>query len=863
MNTTNQWHSLTAQECADQLDTDLSKGLSTKEASLRLQVYGPNQLKEKEKEPFWKEFLEELTEPLILLLVFTGILYTILGEISDGITIFVVILTLNTIEVLNEQRAKKAISALQELAEPGAYVIRDGEPVKVQAAEIVPGDILLLKAGNRIPADLRLVESYGLAIDESPLTGESAPVDKHPAAIRQTDCPLAERSSMAFSGTMVVRGRGRGLASGTGMDTEIGRVLGLARSVKPPRTPLQQAMDEVSRSLVWLALAFSIVIPLLGVLVAKQPLQSMLLTGLSLAFATIPEEMPIILTMVMSLGAFRLSKQSAIIKNLKAVETLGAITVIATDKTGTLTENRMSVQRVTPKYNLEDVYTAACLCNDIIGDGKKLAGDPLEKALIRAAEGFGLELESIYQAYQRLIEYSFDNNRKRMSVVCGDEKGYRVWVKGAPESILESAIAHHTEGGRQALDEGTLQVYLKEAASMAEAGLRVIAFAYKNMTEVPKDAEEAENDLIFLGLAGLLDPARPEAKTALLATRQAGIRSIMVTGDHPFTARAIARQVALADKECVLTGRELDALSDTELVQALKQTSIFARTTPEHKMRIVQCLQAQGERVAVTGDGINDAPALALADIGIAMGENGSDAAREAADMVLADDNYSTITNAIREGRALFANLKKGVRYYLAIKVALVSVMLLPVLLRIPLPFSPIQIIIMELFMDLAAAAAFVAEPAEDDLMSIPPRDPQARFMDKSMVSGIFSGALGLFAAVSAAYLITWGQGVEPVTAQTVAFCTWMLGHVFLAFNMRSERQPVTHVGLFSNRLMLGWGLAAAVFIVLSTYLPVLQVGMKTATLDGQHWLLIVGAAFLGTAWMEVWKVLSHTFSRK
>ena len=657
---------------------------------------------------------------------------------------------------------------------------------------------------------------------------------------------------------MVVRGHGRGLVIGTGMDTEIGRVLDLARSVKPPRTPLQQAMDEVSRSLVWLALAFSIVIPLLGVLVAKQPLQSMLLTGLSLAFATIPEEMPIILTMVMSLGAFRLSKQSAIIKNLKAVETLGAITVIATDKTGTLTENQMTVQGVSPKYNQEGIYTAACLCNDIISDGIKLAGDPLETALVRAAEGFGLELDPINQAYPRLTEYSFDNNRKRMSVVCRDDKGYRVWEKGAPESILESAIAHHTEGGLQTLDERTRQAYLQEAAAMAEAGLRVVAFAYKSTMQVPKDAEEAENKMIFLGLTGLLDPARPEAKTALLATRQAGIRSILVTGDHPLTARAIARQVALADNEHVLTGRELDALSDAELALALKQTSIFARTTPEHKMRIVQCLQAQGERVAVTGDGINDAPALALADIGIAMGENGSDAAREAADMVLADDNFSTITNAIQEGRALFANLRKGVRYYLAIKVALVSVMLLPVMLRIPLPFSPIQIIIMELFMDLAAAAAFVAEPAEDGLMNHPPRDPKARFMDKSMISGIFSGALGLFAAVSAAYLITWGQGAELITAQTVAFCTWMLGHVFLAFNMRSERQPVTQVGLFSNRLMLGWGLAAAVFIVLSTYLPALQVGMKTTILDGEHWLLVVGAAFLGTVWMEVWKVSTY-----
>ena len=851
------WHTLTASQTLEQLQTDPRQGLSAVEASRRLKQAGTNRLGAEEKEPFWKEFLEELREPLILLLVFTGILYILLGELGDGLTIFAVILLLNTIEVLNEQRAKKAISALQELAEPTALVIRAGHPQETPVEAIVPGDVLLLQAGRRVPADARLLESYGLTVDESALTGKSLSANKEAAWTAANTAPLAERLNMLYSGTLVTRGRGKAVVVGTGMATEIGRIAGLARSVREPRTPLQQAMEEVSKSLVWVALGFSLIIPSLGVLIAHQPFQTMLLTGLSLAFATIPEEMPIIITMVLALGAYRLSRENAIVKHLKAVETLGAVTVIATDKTGTLTQNRMTVSELYPPANQAQILTCAYLCNETLIEGEQITGDPLELALVQAAQQAGIGEPALEAANPRVTEFSFDNARKRMSVITRNAQGYQVWVKGAPESVLAVATWQQTSAGPVNLDETAQKAVLAQTAQMAERGLRTLAFAQKQVSTLPGDQDQAESDLIFLGLAGLLDPPRPEVPAAIDLMQQAGIRSLMITGDHPLTARAIAQAVGLGGSGQVVTGSELDQLNEQALTQVVNEVSIFARTTPENKLRIVQALEAQGQRVAVTGDGINDAPALAAADIGVAMGETGSDVAREAGDIVLADDNYTTIANAVREGRHLFANLKKGVRYYLTIKVALVSVMLLPVLLQIPVPFAPIQIILMELFMDLAAAAAFVSEPAEGDLLKFPPRDPRARFLDRAMITSILVNALGLFAAVSAAYLITWYRGADLVTAQTTAFAAWMIGHVLLAFNMRSERQPIFQIGLFSNRLMLGWALVSVAFISLVTTIPFLETYLKTTRLDRQQWLLILGAVLLGTFWIEAKKLVT------
>jgi Ca2+-transporting ATPase len=853
---TKHWHAQTAMEVGNYLGTDVTVGLSQAEAQRCLVDLGPNRLDEEEKEPIWEVFLEEIREPMMLLLLVTGLLYAIWGELIDTLTIFFVILTLIGIEVFNERRAQRAIQALREMAEPTTLVRRSGQLVEIPADDLVPGDVIMLQAGRRIPADARIVESYGLSVDESALTGEAVPVHKDAELVLPEETPLAERRNLVFAGTTLVRGRGTALVVATGPQSELGRVAELAGEVESPRTPLQKAMRELSGSLVWLALGFSVVVPLLGWLLTDQPLQQLVLTGLSLAFATIPEEMPIIITMVLALGAYRLSKHHAVVKDLQAVETLGAVTVIATDKTGTLTENRMQVSRLYPEEMAARLLHIGVLCNDAAENNGAFLGDPLETALLREAYARGLDVSALRQDVNLKDAYTFDNTRKMMSMLYEREGKRQVALKGAPEAVLARST-HSLVGARaELLDATARREILEQAAHIASQGLHVIACAEKTMYRDGCTQAEAESELVFVGLVGFADPPRLGVQDAIVACQTAGIRPLIITGDHPLTARAIAGELGLDGDLRMLTGPELDILSDAELRDIVDEVPIYARTTPEHKLRIVRALQERGERVAVTGDGINDAPALVGADIGVAMGERGTDVAREAGDIVLADDNFATIVRAIHEGRVLYANLQKGVRYYLACKVALVSATLLATLLRVPVPFAPIQIILMELFMDLAAAATFVAEPGEADLMRRPPRDPRARFMDRAMLIGIFASAAGLFAAVSIAYLSTWYRGADLNRAQTVAFVTWLLGHVLLALNMRSEREPLLKLGLLSNRLMVIWGAGTLAFVLIATLVPGVRDALKTTPLDFAVWGLVLATAMAGTFWIEVRKWL-------
>ena len=847
------WHAQTAAQVASALKADAAKGLTADDARSRLARSGPNRLREAEHEGFWEEYLEELREPMILLLLVTGVLYSILGTLEDAVTISASIFTLVALEVVNEQRAGRAIDALRELAEPTAAVIRDGRRQEIPVEAVVPGDLLVLEAGRRLPADARLVEADHLAASEASLTGESAPVDKDAATALPAGTPLAERRNLVFAGTSVVRGRGTAVVTATGMGTELGRVAALAQQGEEPKTPLQVAMADLTKYLVFVAVGFSVLVPLLGWLLVHEDPKTMVLTGLSLAFVTIPEELPILITMVLALGAFRLSRRHAIAKRLRAVETLGAVTVIATDKTGTLTENRMEVARFFPEPAKAVLLEAGVLCNDAaLEDGEGL-GDPLEVALLRSAAASGLDVAAVRGSHPVREECSFDNDRKRMAVVVAESGGLRVAVKGAPEAVLPVCTRRWTADGLRPLTDADRLLILTAAASFAGSGQRVLAFGEKRGVAPPLPHAQNEAARTFLGHVGHSDPPRPEARPAFDACRAAGVRPVMVTGDHPLTAQAIAAQIGL-DGGHVVTGPELDALSDAELERTVRSASVYARTSPEHKLRIVQAFRALGDRVAVTGDGINAAPALAAADIGVAMGETGTDVAREASDLVLADDNFATIIQAVREGRILFANLRKAVRYYLACKVAVVAIMLAPVLLGVPVPFAPIQLIVLELFMDLAASATFVMEPPEADLMRQPPRDPRSRFMGRRMVSSIIVTAAGLFLAVSAAYLATYASGAPLATAQTAAFVTWLLGHVFLAWNLRSEHEPLLRLGLFSNRLMVLWGAAAVLFAVFASLTPGVQSVLRTAPLDAGQWALAVALAALGTLWIEVRK---------
>ena len=848
------WHAKPLDEVHAVLASDQSSGLSSQEAQRRFEEAGPNRLKSEKHETLLEEIWETVREPMQLLLLVTGGLYAVFGNIEETLTIFVVILFVITMEVVNETRAKRAMTALATLAEPTAVVRREGRTQEIPIETVVPGDVLLLQAGRRVPADARLLESSSLAVDESALTGEALPVEKQPAETLAVETPLAERHNLVFSGTLVVRGQGTALVVATGMQSAIGRIAGLTREVRAPRTPLQIAMKQLSLVLVWVALGISVIVPVLAWLLAQLPPQQAVLTGLSLAFATIPEELPIIISLVLALGAYRLSQQQAIVKRLAAVEALGTVTVIATDKTGTLTQNQMRVERIEPEEQRTRILEAAALCNEKSEGGDTLLFDPLEVALLQEARREQIDEQGLRAAAPMRKQFPFDTERKLMSVIC--QRGSQLYsiVKGAPEAVMARCDASMQGGELIPLGEVERKHWLSRVTELAGSGLRVIAVAQRSLPEGALTQTEAEQHLTFLGLVGFVDPPRPEARAAILACQTAGIRPILITGDHPQTARTIAQEVGMVNTENVVTGPQLDTLSEQDFQQTTRQVSVYARTTPEHKLRLVQALQQAGEHVTVTGDGINDAPALQAADIGVAMGKKGTDVAREAADIVLADDNFATVVRAIEEGRALFANLRKGIRYYLAVKVALVCVTLLPVLLGVPVPFLPVQIILTELFMDVAASAAFISERPETDLMRRPPRDPRAPFLDRPMISSLFGAAAGLFVAVSLVYLLTWYSGAGATMAHTAAFATWLIGHVLLAFNLRTEREPVLRLGLFTNRVMLAWAGATLLFVLAVTLIPVVQTAVNTTTLTTQTWALVVAAAVLGTCWIEVVK---------
>ncbi len=859
---------LDPKEAALQLGVDLNSGLSAKEAGERLKKHGENRLKEEEPLSFWKIAAHEVTEPMILLLLGVGVIYSFWGKLGDTIAILVIITILVFVEVFTEFRAKGAIAALRKLVSPTAPVIRDGKYAEVLTMELVPGDLVLLRVGERVPADVRLVESFGLAADESQLTGESFSVDKDASATLEETAQLQERKNVVFAGSVIVRGRGAGVVASTGMNTEIGRIAGMVRAAREPKTQLQVAMKEMTKWLVWVAVAFSLLVPIVGV-IRGQPMREMVLTALGLAFATIPEELPIVVTMVLALGALHLSGKKALVKKLQAAETLGSVTVICADKTGTLTENRMKLSMIftdggfAKPNNSKRLLEASVLSSDVVVSGDQMIGDPTQVAMLRASAEVGInkvdgKLES---RYGKLVnEFSFDPGRKLMSTVYSSGKAITIFAAGAPEAILEKCTKVLRGERDRSLTAGETRLITEAITKMSDESLRVIAFAYKSgystsPAKIPQ--KEVESGLVFIGLAGLNDPPRPEVAASIAACRKGGIRVMMLTGDSERTARAVARQVGIDSDGEMLTGSKMDSLNDKQLQSAVRKISVYARVSPAHKLRIAHALRANGEVVAMTGDGVNDAPALKEADIGIAMGETGTDVAREAAGMVLADDNFSTIVQAVEEGRKIFDNLRKGIGYYLSCKVALVSSTFVPAVMGLQLPFAPIQIIFLELFMDIAASTSFVVEPAEPGIMERKPRDPSAKFLDAGMQKGIFKNAAALAVAVLATYFMAiYVLGADLTRARTMAFGTWMLSHVFLALNMRSESEPLLRIGPFTNRLILLWGTMSILAFIAVTSVPSFAIALKASPLTASDLLLVLVVSVAATFWMELGKIL-------
>jgi Ca2+-transporting ATPase len=767
---------------------DQKRGLSQEEAKKRLERYGHNEIYRRQKIRFLGIARHEITEPMILLLLFIGVVYSISGEIFDAITIIVVIILLVVVEVNNEYRAKKAIAALSEIAAPRARVIREGEIVEIDALTVVPGDLLVITAGTRVAADARIRQSIGIQVDESALTGESFPVVKAP------DDEIA-------AGTVVVTGEGDAEVLSTGKDTRLGKLAATAQSIRPPKTRLQLEMKSLAGKLVYIAAFFTILITVVGILQGND-LRTMILTGLSLAFATIPEELPIIITMVLGLGAYQLSKENFLVKQLQAAEVLGTTTVIVTDKTGTLTESRMQVAAMYPPDE-------PAVLNAALQAIPPYSASPIDRAVENRAKNRGLVLPDTEILQQR----EFGNGRKSRSVLRRQNGKILLYTTGAPEEIF-SLCQNIPAGAEQTLTEET------------ERGRRVIAVADRTIPEDEQDRDipELEKGLRLEGLISFEDPPRKGVRETVTRAQEAGIRTIMVTGDHPGTARTIAREVGIYHGEGgLLTGKDLETMDEQDIQTAVREVSVFARTTPDHKYRIVQALQNDEQVVAVTGDGINDALALRGADIGIAMGIRGTDVAKDAADAVLADDNYVTITNGIFEGRKFADNLRKGIRYYLSIKFALILIFLLPVFAGIELPFAPIQIIILELFMDLGASAGFVSEPAERDIYHRPPGNPKEGVLTRPVVRDIIINGIFLFAAVMIVYFAAGRYAADPRQVQTYAFSAWIFGHIALAYASRTERSSLRKIGFFSNRVINLWAMAAIGFLFAAIYLPVLN----------------------------------------
>ena len=841
------WHTLTSESVAARLNVDPTQGLSADEVAQCLAQYGPNEIIEQRRRSPLAMLVSQFTDFMILVLIAAAIVAGIVGEPQDSIAIVVILLLNAVIGFIQEYRAERAVAALQRLAAASARVRRDGQWESITGAQLVPGDVVALEAGNVVPADLRLIEVAQLKVEEAALTGESQPVEKIPGVLIEADLPLGDRRNMAYKGTIVSYGRAEGIVVATGMQTELGRIAALLHATGDAKTPLQKRLAAFGQRLALAVIALCAIIFTVGVL-RGEPVVLMFLTAVSLAVAAIPEALPAVVTVSLALGAHKMVRRHALIRRLPAVETLGSVTFICADKTGTLTENRMRVERywvdgriaeqipVAPTASWTALARAMALSNDAArqGSGKKIIGDPTEVALYQAARSAGFDKDSLAASYPRVAEIPFDSERKRMatlhraqpiphltSPLKGEERiggGVIVYVKGAPETLLPRCI--------------DAPAALAVADDLAAQGLRVLALAYRELPTLPDSLapDDVEQDLTFLGLVGLIDPPRPEAAQAVALCRTAGITPVMITGDHPATARAIAQRLGIiGDEGEVLTGQQLDQLSLAEFEEHVERVRVYARVAPEQKIKIVKALQDKGEFVAMTGDGVNDAPALKHADIGIAMGKGGTDVAREAAHMVLLDDNFATIVSAVREGRRIYDNIRKFVKYNMTGNAGEVWTLFLAPFMGLPIPLLPIHILWVNLLTDGLPGLALAAEPEERGIMRRPPRPPQ----ESIFAHGNWQHMLWVGLLLGAVCVLTqaWAYHTGSAHWQSMVFTVLTLSQMGHVLAIRSERDSLFTQGLFSNKMLL---LAIAVTFALQMavlYVPVLNPIFKTEPL--------------------------------
>jgi Ca2+-transporting ATPase len=828
----NAWHSLEADEVLQRLETS-SQGLTTAVAQQRQAEYGSNTIPEKKRRSLLAILLGQFSDFMILVLLAAALISGFIGDAQDTIAILVIVLLNAIIGAIQEFRAERAVAALREMSAPEAHVVRDDQNVTIAAADLVPGDVVVLQAGDIVPADLRLLQAEEILADESALTGESTTVNKQSEVISESDLSPGDRLNIAFKSSQITSGSGRGVVVATGLDTEIGRIAELLHAESGVKTPLQERLARFGRYLALAVLAICAVVFTAGLL-QGQPILLMFLTAVSLAVAAIPEALPAVITISLALGARKLARHHALVRNLPAVETLGSVTWICADKTGTLTQNRMTAESFffdgeqhesLPESKADDPSTelgqAMALSNDIAEKDGKPAGEPTELALFEAAYQAGFNKDELLEINPRLDVIPFDSKRKLMTTLHQASGKVVAYIKGAPESLLPLCSHSQQRGEAAAFDA---EAVLTEASRLADEGYRVLAFARRKFTTLPQplEAETVEQDLSFLGLVALIDPPRPEVPQAVADCQTAGITPVMITGDHPGTAMAIARRLGITQhQEALLSGDDLADLSDEQFAGIVESIRVYARVTPEQKLRIVKALQLNGEFVAMTGDGVNDAPALKRAGIGVAMGQKGTDVAREASDMVLLDDDFTTIVRAIQAGRAIFDNIRKFIKYTMSSNSGEIWTLFLAPFLGLPIPLLPIHILWINLVTDGLPGLALTAESAEKGIMQRAPRPPEENIFAHGMWQHILW--VGLFIGGISISAMAWGISRNVTYWQTIVFTVLTVSQLFHSLAVRSESASLFSIGFFSNLPMLGAVMLTLLLQLTVIYSPALN----------------------------------------
>lgn len=858
------WHNEKIDDVYRYLESD-GNGISSTEAEKRFTEYGPNELMEKARKTPLRIFFDQFGDFMIMILLGAAVIAGILGELTDTIVIVAIVILNAVIGFIQEYRAEKAMDALKAMAAPQASVIRDGVLSKVKSREVVPGDIVALEAGVIIPADMRIVEAAVLRVDEAALTGESVPVEKIDGVMDNADLSLADRLNMAYKGTIVTYGRGLGIVTSTGMNTELGKIAAMLQDEEEVKTPLQRRLAVFGKKLAIAVLIICAVVFAMGMLRGEAPLL-MLLTAISLAVAAIPEALPAVITISLAIGARKLVKENALVRKLPAVETLGSVTYICSDKTGTLTLNQMTAEEVFTEgkaFSREDnelkkkehLLQALALSNDAERDvSGNMIGDPTEIALFAIAEDHGFKKDLLRKGMPRVAEIPFDSERKCMTTFHKKPSGGFVsFTKGA-DALLEAAETQMYSDGAGPLDKKGL---LQANDEMARRGLRVIWVAMREWDEMPEtiSPETVEKGLTILGLAGLMDPPREEAKEAVALCKGAGMQPVMITGDHPITAHAIARRIGLLDdgaEERIMTGREIEQLSMDEFEKKVSEVRVYARVAPEQKLKIVKALQDKGQLVAMTGDGVNDAPALKRADIGVAMGITGTDVSKEASHMILLDDNFATIVKAIKEGRKIYDNIRKFIRYLLTTNSGEIWTLFLAPFLGLPVPLLPIHILWVNLVTDSLPALALSLEPAEEDVMRRPPRNPGESIFARGL--GIQALWVGLFMGILVLSVQALSLAAHDSHWQTMVFTVLCLTQLGNSLAVRSEYNSLFHLGLLSNKALLGAVLICFGLQMLTIYVPFFNVIFKTQPLSLAELAICVGASSLVFFAVEIQK---------